>query len=95
MLCMRGYRNLPFPFDDVGLGREGEPSSSLDTEHDMSFEGLIGIAAFVVSGDNSEAAGRGPVGEGVVKELEEGWGGPSLVRKVTFKAFLLAGTPRV
>ncbi|KAF8696758.1 hypothetical protein HU200_036390 [Digitaria exilis] len=68
--------------------REGEPSSSLDTEHDMH-------AAFVVSGDNSEAAGRGPVGEGVVKELEEGWGGPSLVRKVTFKAFLLAGTPRV
>ncbi|XBI97393.1 hypothetical protein VPH35_017770 [Triticum aestivum] len=32
--------------------------------------------------------------ERVVKEPEEEWGGPELVRKVTYKAFLLTGTPR-
>ena len=96
--CTEGYRDLPFPFDDIGLGREGEPAS-LDMEHEMSFEGLIGMlrswsavttakqrGVDLLGGARGEGAGGG-VGTG---EGRRWW----LVRKVTFKAFLLAGTPR-
>ena len=91
--CTEGYRDLPFPFDDIGLGREGEPAS-LDMEHEMSFEGLIGMLRSWSAVTTAKQRGVDLLGERVVKELEEEWGGASLVRKVTFKAFLLAGTPR-
>lgn len=41
-----------------------------------------------------QQAGVNLLDERVVKELEEEWGGSELVRKVTYKAFLLTGTPR-
>ncbi|KAL6615473.1 hypothetical protein ACP70R_037743 [Stipagrostis hirtigluma subsp. patula] len=88
-----GYRDLPFPFDDIGLGREGEPAI-LDMEHDMSFEGLIGMLRSWSAVTTAKQQGVELLGERVVKELEEEWGGASLVRRVTYKAFLLAGTPR-
>ncbi|CAL4957954.1 unnamed protein product [Urochloa decumbens] len=92
-LCMNGYKDLPFPFDDIGLGREGEPAS-LDIDHEMSFEGLIGMLRSVAAVTTAKQQGVDLLGEREVKELEEEWGGASLVRKVTFKAFLLVGTPR-
>ncbi|CAL4957955.1 unnamed protein product [Urochloa decumbens] len=91
--CMNGYKDLPFPFDDIGLGREGEPVS-LDVDHEMSFEGLIGMLHSLSAVTMAKQQGVDLLGECMVKELEEEWGGASLVRKVTFKAFLLAGTPR-
>jgi hypothetical protein len=91
--CIDGYRDLPFPFVDIGLGREGEPVS-LDMEHEMSFEGLIGMLRSWSAVTTAKRQGVDLLGERVVKQLEEEWGGASLVRKVTFKAFLLAGTPR-
>ncbi|CAO2183507.1 unnamed protein product [Urochloa humidicola] len=90
--CMNGYQDLPFPFNDIGLGREGEPAN-LDMEHDMSFEGLIGMLRSWSAVTMAKQQGVDLLGERMVKELEEEWGGASLVRKVTFKAFLLAGTP--
>ncbi|KAG2570566.1 hypothetical protein PVAP13_7KG053527 [Panicum virgatum] len=85
-----GYRDLPFPFEDVGLGKElGEPAS-LDMEQEMSFEGLIDMLRSSSAVTTAKQQGVDLLGERVVKELEEGWGGPSLVRKVTYKAFLLA-----
>ncbi|CAO2165379.1 unnamed protein product [Urochloa humidicola] len=91
--CMNGYQDLPFPFDDIGLGREGEPAS-LDIDHEMSFEGLIGMLRSGSAVTTGKQQGVDLLGEREVKELEEEWGGASLVRKVTFKAFLLVGTPR-
>ncbi|TKW15123.1 hypothetical protein SEVIR_5G215900v4 [Setaria viridis] len=91
--CTDGYRDLPFPFVDIGLGREGEPAS-LDMEQEMSFEGLIGMLSSWSAVTTAKQQGVDLLGERVVKQLEEEWGGASLVRKVTFKAFLLAGTPR-
>uniref|UniRef100_A0A0A9HRQ0 Uncharacterized protein n=1 Tax=Arundo donax TaxID=35708 RepID=A0A0A9HRQ0_ARUDO len=88
-----GYRNLPFPFDDVGLGREGEPMG-VDMEHEMSFEGLIGMLRSWSAVVTAKERGVDLLGERVAKEMEEECGGASLVRKVTFKAFLLAGTRR-
>lgn len=64
-------------------------------EQEKSFAGLIGMLR------SSGAVARARQQEGVdlldermIKELEEEWGGPDLVRKVTYKAFLLTGTPR-
>jgi hypothetical protein len=90
--CTDGYRDLPFPFEDIGLGKEGEPAS-LDMEQEMSFEGLIGMLRSWSAVTTAKQQGVDLLGEHVVKELEEGWGGASLVRKVTYKGFLLAGTP--
>jgi hypothetical protein len=59
-------------------------------EHEMSIA-MMRSSAVVTS---AKKQGVDLLGERVVKELEEGWGGPSLVRKLTYKAFLLAGTPR-
>ncbi|KAK3161178.1 hypothetical protein QOZ80_1BG0073370 [Eleusine coracana subsp. coracana] len=91
--AMDGYVNLPFPFDDIGLGREGEPTS-LDMEQEMSFEGLIGMLSSWSAVTTAKQQGVDLLSEPVVKEMEQEWGGASLIRKVTFKAFLLAGTPR-
>jgi hypothetical protein len=90
--CTEGYRDLPFPLDDIGHGREGEPAS-LDMEHEMPFEGLIGMLRSWSAVATAKQRGVDLLGERVVKELEEEWGGASVGRKVTFKAFRLAGTP--
>lgn len=92
---IEGYRNLPFPFAEVGLdlGREGEPAG-FDMEQEMSFAGLLGMLRSVGAVARArQQDGVDLLDERVVKELEEEWGGPELVRKVTYKAFLLAGTP--
>ena len=70
--CTEGYRDLPFPFDDIGLGREGEPAS-LDMEHEMSFEGLIGMLRSWSAVTTAKQRGVDLLGERVVKELEEEW----------------------
>jgi hypothetical protein len=59
----------------------------------MSFEGLIGMLRSWSAVTTAKQQGVDLLGARVVKELEEGWGGAELVRKVTYKAFLLAGTP--
>lgn len=91
--AMDGYVNLPFPFHDVGLGREGEPMS-LDMEQEMSFQGLVGMLSSWSAVTMAKQQGVDLLPERVVKEMEQEWGGASLIRKVTFKAFLLAGTLR-
>ncbi|KAL6661563.1 hypothetical protein ACP70R_000947 [Stipagrostis hirtigluma subsp. patula] len=90
-LVVDGYRDLPFPFVDIGLGREGEPMS-IDMEQEMSFEGLVSMLRSTAPVTTAKQQGVDLLGERVVKEMEEEWGGASLVRKVAYKAFLLAGT---
>uniref|UniRef100_A0A0D9YB49 Methyltransferase domain-containing protein n=1 Tax=Oryza glumipatula TaxID=40148 RepID=A0A0D9YB49_9ORYZ len=88
-----GYRDLPFPFDGVGLGKEGEPAG-FDMEHEMAFPGLVRMLRSWSAVATARQRGVDLLDERVVRRLEEEWGGASLVRKVTFKAFLLAGTVR-
>ncbi|RLM94129.1 hypothetical protein C2845_PM08G17510 [Panicum miliaceum] len=71
--CTEGYRDLLFPLDDIGHGREGEPAS-FDMEHEMSFEGLIGMLRSWSAVATAKQWGLDLLGERVVKELEE-WGG--------------------
>lgn len=70
--CTEGYRDLPFPFDNIGLGKEGEPAS-LDMEHEMSFEGLIGLLRSWSAVTTAKQQGVDLLGERVVKV--EGAGG--------------------
>ena len=52
-------------------------------QQEMSFEGLIGMLRSWSAVTTAKQQGVDLLGERVVKELEEGWGGASLVRKVT------------
>ncbi|XP_006646053.1 putative methyltransferase DDB_G0268948 [Oryza brachyantha] len=88
---MDGYRDLPFPFDDVGAGKEGEPAG-FDVAHEMSFAGLVGMLRSWSAVATARRQGVDLLDERAVRRLEQEWGGASLVREVTFKAFLLAGT---
>lgn len=64
-------------------------------EQEKSFPGLIGMLRSTGAvARASQQDGVDLLDERVVKEPEEEWGGPELVRKVTYKAFLLTGTPR-
>ncbi|XP_037406161.1 uncharacterized protein LOC119268603 isoform X1 [Triticum dicoccoides] len=96
-LAMERYRQLPFPFEPVGVGREGEPAD-VDMEAEMTLEDLAG---FVMTGSVATTAREKGVDlealvKGVMKEVEEGWGDrPTVPRKLVFKAFMLAGRPRL
>lgn len=92
-LAMERYRGLPFPFEPVGVGREGEPAD-VDMEVEMTLDDLAG---FVMTGSVATTAREQGVDlEALVKELmkevEEEWGDqPTVPRKLVFKAFMLAG----
>lgn len=85
-----GYRTLPFPFESVGLGSAGQPVP-LEMPKEMSFEGVMRMirssTAFITAKDQ----GVDLLSQEVIEELQRAWGGPNLVRKVTSKAFMLAG----
>lgn len=87
---MNGYRTLPFPFQSVGLGCEGEPLQ-LDIQKLLSFEGLVRFFRSSSAVTTAKERGVDLLSEGVIKDLESAWGGRNLIRTVTYKAFMLAG----
>ncbi|XP_010526986.1 PREDICTED: putative methyltransferase DDB_G0268948 [Tarenaya hassleriana] len=88
------YKTLPFPFEGVGMGSEGEPME-LEMPTTTAFEGIVRMlrswSAVVAAKDK----GFDLLSENVVRELETAWGGSRLVRNVVYKAFMLAGRVRV
>ncbi|XP_072967771.1 uncharacterized protein [Typha angustifolia] len=89
-----GYRALPFPFEDVGLGTEGDPAT-LEMEQELSFDRLLGVLRSWSAVATAKERGVDLLSERVVKELEEEWGGKEVVRTVTYKTFMLAGKPKM
>lgn len=87
-----GYHTLPFPFENVGLGSQGNPLS-LDIPKHLSFEGFIGMLKSWSAVITAKEKGVDLLSEDVVKDMESAWGGPKLVRSVVYKAFMLAGKP--
>ncbi|PON49385.1 Methyltransferase type [Parasponia andersonii] len=85
-----GYKTLPFPFESVGLGSEGNPLA-LDIPTRLSFNGVLKMlkswSAVITAKDQDVDL----LSEEVVMELETAWGGHNLVRDVTYKGFTLAG----
>ncbi|KAF8011791.1 hypothetical protein BT93_I0051 [Corymbia citriodora subsp. variegata] len=86
-----GYRNLPFPFESVGLGHEGKPMQ-LEIPKELLFEGYLKLLKSSSPINLAKEQGVDLLSEEVIKELESSWGGPNLVRTVTYKAFMLVGT---
>ncbi|KAI4330111.1 hypothetical protein MLD38_028418 [Melastoma candidum] len=87
-----GYKDLPFPFRSVGMGREGEPVP-MDIPKVLSFEGLVGMLRSWSAVVTARDRGVDLLSEEVVKGLEEAWGGPDVVRPIIYKALMLAGAP--
>ncbi|KAL3718058.1 hypothetical protein ACJRO7_003233 [Eucalyptus globulus] len=85
------YRNLPFPFESVGLGCEGQPAQ-LEMSREISFETFLSRLRTSSAVSTAKQNGVDLLTDGVVKELEAAWGGSDLVRTVKLKVFMLAGT---
>lgn len=85
-----GYRTLPFTFESVGLGSEGNPIP-VDIQKEMSFEGFLRWLKSWSSINTAKEKGVDLLPEKLVKEFEIAWGGPKLVRSVVYKAFMLGG----
>ncbi|KAK9927243.1 hypothetical protein M0R45_024436 [Rubus argutus] len=84
------YKTLPFPFESVGLGREGEPMT-LEIRKEMSFPGLVRLLRSYSAVTTAKDQGVDLLSQEMIKEIQEVWGGADLVRSVTYKAFMLAG----
>ncbi|CAH8315382.1 unnamed protein product [Eruca vesicaria subsp. sativa] len=88
-----GYKSLPFPFENVGLGLEGKPME-LEMQKTVSFEGFLRILRSWSAIGAAKEKGVELLSEDVVKELEMAWGGSELVRTIVYKTFMLAGAVR-
>lgn len=89
-----GYETLPFPFESVGLGCEGQPVS-LDMPKRLSFDTFMRMLRSWSAVTTAEEQGVDLLPEGLVKEFEAAWGGRQLVRSVAYKAFMLAGKAKL
>ncbi|KAF2284456.1 hypothetical protein GH714_021981 [Hevea brasiliensis] len=88
------YRTLPFPFESVGVGCEGQPET-LEMTKEMSFQGFLGLVRSSSGVNTAKEQGVDLLSENVVKDFEKAWGGPELVRTVIFKTYMLAGKVKV
>ncbi|KAH0988604.1 hypothetical protein GBA52_000087 [Prunus armeniaca] len=89
-----GYKTLPFPFESVGFGSEGNPLP-LDIPKQLSFEGFLKMLRSWSAVTTAKDQGVDLLPEKVVKEFEGAWGGSKLIRSVSYKAFMLAGKVRL
>ncbi|KAK6117543.1 hypothetical protein DH2020_048722 [Rehmannia glutinosa] len=89
-----GYCSLPFPFESVGLGSEGNPLA-LDIPKELSFEGYMRMVQSWSAIATAKEHGVDLLSEGTVKELENAWGGANVVRTIVYKGFMLAGKVKV
>ncbi|RXH73490.1 hypothetical protein DVH24_016312 [Malus domestica] len=85
-----GYRTLPFPFESVGLGSEGQPVA-LEILKEVSFEGVLRMLRSSSAVNTAKDQGVDLLSQEVIEEIQRAWGRPNVVRNVTFKAFTLAG----
>ncbi|EEF39529.1 putative methyltransferase DDB_G0268948 [Ricinus communis] len=84
------YKTLPFPFESVGVGCEGQPTT-LDMPKEMSFEGMLGLLRSWSAVNTAKDQGVDLLSENVVKEFEDAWGGSNTVRTAIFKTYMIAG----
>lgn len=84
------YGALPFPFESVGMGSEGEPLM-LEMPKTTSFEGIVRMFKSWSAIVTAREKGVELLPESLVRELETAWGGADLIRNVVYKAFMIAG----
>ncbi|KMT14065.1 hypothetical protein BVRB_4g078920 [Beta vulgaris subsp. vulgaris] len=89
-----GYKTLPFPFEEIGLGREGHPME-LEIPKMVSFKGFMEMLKSWSAVTTAKEKGVDLLNENVVTELMNAWGGSELVKHVSYKAFMIAGKVRI
>lgn len=94
MYAFECYKTLPFPFETIGIGSEGQPRE-LDMMKEMSFEGLLKLLSSASAVNTAKQQGVDLFSEEVVKEMENAWGGSELIRAVNYKTYMLAGKVKV
>ncbi|CAK7354798.1 unnamed protein product [Dovyalis caffra] len=89
-IALGGYKTLPFPFESVGVGCEGQPLE-LDMRKEMSFEGLLKFLRSLPVVHIAKEQGVDLLTQELVKEFEKAWGEPKLVKTAVYKTYMLAG----
>jgi SAM-dependent methyltransferase len=84
------YKTLPFPFESVGVGCEGQPLE-LDMRKEMSFQGLLKFLRSLPVVHIAKEQGVDLLPEELLKEFERAWGEPEMVRTAIYKTYMLAG----
>lgn len=84
------YKNLPFPFKSTGLGEEGRPLK-LSLTREMNFGFFLDLLRSSSAAGAAKQRGVDLLPGEVVQEFEKAWGGPDLVRTVTYNVFMIVG----
>ncbi|OWM91478.1 putative methyltransferase DDB_G0268948 [Punica granatum] len=88
------YKTLPFPFESVGLGSEGNPYM-MELHKEISFNGLVQLLKSVPAVTTAKEHGIDLLSKEVMEEFERDWGGPTLVKSVVCEIFMLTGRARM
>ncbi|KAJ6908251.1 hypothetical protein NC651_018631 [Populus alba x Populus x berolinensis] len=89
-IALQCYKTLPFPFESVGVGREGQPLE-LDMRKEMSFQGLLKFLRSLPVVHIAKEQGVDLLPEELLKEFQRDWGEPEMVRTAIYKTYMLAG----
>ncbi|KAG6768519.1 hypothetical protein POTOM_027440 [Populus tomentosa] len=89
-IALQCYKTLPFPFESVGVGCEGQPLE-LDMRKEMSFQGLLKFLRSLPVVHIAKEQGVDLLPEELLKEFERAWGEPEMVRTAIYKTYMLAG----
>jgi hypothetical protein len=89
-IAVQCYKTLPFPFESVGVGCEGQPLE-LDMRKEMSFQGLLKFLRSLPVVHIAKEQGVDLLPEELLKEFERAWGEPEMVRTAIYKTYMLAG----
>lgn len=85
------YRNLPFPFESVGMGEEGRPLN-LTITRELSFESWLATMRTCSAVAAAKESGIDLLTEEVIEEFQKAWGGPpDVIRNVNCNVFFIAG----
>ncbi|WZZ17456.1 hypothetical protein YC2023_110545 [Brassica napus] len=89
-LAFDSYKTLPFPFESIGMGSEGEPVR-LDIPHKLSLKGFIGFLKSWQPAMKAKEQGVELVDEDLITKFEEAWGDENQVKDVYYKAHMIVG----
>ncbi|KAJ4780525.1 S-adenosyl-L-methionine-dependent methyltransferases superfamily protein [Rhynchospora pubera] len=91
--ALEGYKKLPFPFENVGLGSEGSPME-LDMEVHMTLDELLGLYKTGSAIVKAKEQGLDLLSDEISEEMRREWGDSTGSRKLVFLAYMLVGRPK-
>ncbi|XP_010547882.1 PREDICTED: putative methyltransferase DDB_G0268948 [Tarenaya hassleriana] len=89
-LAFDGYKTLPFPFESIGLGSEGNPVP-FNIPHKLSLNGFLGFLRSWQPVVKAKEQGVELVTPTLLRQFQAAWGDQEQVKDVFYKAYMLAG----